>query len=178
MTNIQLVLLGILGNQSMHGYEIKQIIEDHMGDWTDIKFGSIYFALSRLTDKGTVEVAGKTRTGNRPSRTVYRITEKGREEYLRLLRELWSDDSRTLYSVDIGVFFMKSLPKAEMARHVDERLNKTREKLAYLQLHKTEHENDPHIPPQAMVIMNHSIFHMQAEYAWLKDMKEKLDTLY
>jgi DNA-binding PadR family transcriptional regulator len=41
----RLVILGLLRERSLHGYEIKHIIQDHMGDWTSIAFGSIYFAL-------------------------------------------------------------------------------------------------------------------------------------
>lgn len=178
MANIRLVLLGILGMQPMHGYEIKQTIEDHMGDWTDIKFGSIYFALARLAEEGAIEVVEETREGNRPSRTVYQITDKGREEYIQLLRELWWNDDRPLYSFDIGVFFMQSLPKEEVARCLDERIERMRAKLLFLKEHKSEHESNPHVPPQGMAIMNHSLAHMEAEIEWLTDMKAQLDLFY
>ena len=92
MTNIRLVLLGILAIKPMHGYEIKQIIEDHMGDWTDIKFGSIYFALSKMLEEGSLSISEEMRSGNRPARTVYAITDKGQNEYQRLLRELWTSE--------------------------------------------------------------------------------------
>ncbi len=47
----RLVILGFLRERSLHGYEIKQLIEDRMGDWTSIAFGSIYFALSKLAEE-------------------------------------------------------------------------------------------------------------------------------
>ena len=53
MTNAHVVILGLLRQKPLYGYELKQIIEEYMGDWTDIKFGSIYFALSRLNDEGS-----------------------------------------------------------------------------------------------------------------------------
>jgi len=48
----RLVILGLLRERPLYGYEIKHVIEDHMGDWTSIAFGSIYFALGKLTEIG------------------------------------------------------------------------------------------------------------------------------
>ena len=48
--SVRLVLLGLLHERPLYGYEIKQIIEEHMGDWTSIAFGSIYFALDKLAE--------------------------------------------------------------------------------------------------------------------------------
>jgi DNA-binding PadR family transcriptional regulator len=162
----------------MHGYEIKQIIEEHMGDWTDIKFGSIYFALSKLAGDGAIEVVKETREGNRPSRIVYQITEKGHKEFSRLLRELWDEDSRSLYAFDIGIFFMKSLSRPEVEKYFDKRIEKTKQKLDFLDRHQAEHENNPHFPPEAAVIMQHSKLHLRAELTWLQETREKLNSYY
>lgn len=178
MATIQLVILGTLSRRPMHGYEIKHIIEDHMGDWTDIKFGSIYFALSTLSDKKSVEVIERSQDGNRPSRIVYQITERGRQEYLRMLRELWMEDDHTLYSFDIGVFFMHSLPKPEVRKLLDQRIVKMESKIKFLKQHQEEQGNDPHIPALASAIMLHSQLHFSAELTWMKDLKEKLDEYY
>ncbi len=178
MSHIKLVLLGVLGMKPMHGYEIKHIIEDHMGDWTDIKFGSIYFALSKLEEEQFVEIAEEGREGNRPSRTVYRITEKGRKAYFKLLRQLWTSNQRTLYPLDIGLFFIGSVPKQEAACYIEERIKKTDESLAYLLLHGKQMEMDPQIPAQARAIVNHSLRHMEAERSWLAEVFELLDNFY
>lgn len=178
MANIRLVILGILSRHPMHGYEIKHIIEDHMGDWTDIKFGSIYFALSKLAEEGSLEIVEETRQGNRPSRIIYRITEKGRHEFLRLLKELWAEDGRTLYSFDIGLFFMHSLAKAEVQELLDRRIMKMQQNINYLDRHRAERESDPHVPPLASAIMQHSLLHFHTELDWLLDLKENLDHYY
>ncbi len=162
----------------MHGYEIKHIIEDHMGDWTDVKFGSIYFALSKLAEEKSVEVVEETRSGNRPSRIVYRITERGRQEFHRLLRELWVNDDDTLYSFDIGVFFMRSLPRQEVEQLLEGRIEKMQQKIAFLERHKAEQESNPYVPPLASAIMKHSQLHFNTEVTWLKDLKENLDSYY
>lgn len=162
----------------MHGYEIKHIIEDHMGDWTDIKFGSIYFSLSKLAEENNIEVVEENRQGNRPSRTIYRITDKGRQEYLRLLRKLFTSDNRTLYSLDIGIFFIKDLPKEEAARYLDEQISKTSETIEYIKKHLEQLRDNPNVPKQADLIVSHSLKHTEAEYSWLIETRKQLDELY
>ena len=90
----RLVILGLLQWRPLYGYEIKQIIEERMGDWTDIAFGSIYFALDKLTDEGLIERVSIEQKGNRPSRSVYEITDAGRTEFLNLLRQTWQELDR------------------------------------------------------------------------------------
>ena len=76
----RLVILGFLRGRPLYGYEIKQMIEHVMGDWTNIAFGSIYFALKKLTEDGFIEKAATEQEGglfndnyNYPSVTI-RIT--------------------------------------------------------------------------------------------------------
>ncbi|PKO14362.1 MAG: hypothetical protein CVU39_15105 [Chloroflexi bacterium HGW-Chloroflexi-10] len=52
---VRLVILGLLRDRPLYGYEIKQVIEEHMSDWTSIAFGPIYFALDKLVEKGFVK---------------------------------------------------------------------------------------------------------------------------
>jgi hypothetical protein len=52
---VRLVILGLLRERPLYGYEIKQLVEEHMSDWTSIAFGSIYFALEKLADEKFVE---------------------------------------------------------------------------------------------------------------------------
>ena len=103
--SVRLVLLGLLHERPLYGYEIKQIIEEHMGDWTSIAFGSIYFALDKLSEEKLVEKVSVEQSGNRPSRIIYQITPTGEEEFLQLLRESWQNIEREYYEVDICLFF-------------------------------------------------------------------------
>ena len=98
-----LVILGLLRERPLYGYEIKHIIEDRMGDWTNIAFGSIYYALDKMAEEHLIEKVGTEQEGGRPSRTVYGITAAGREEFLRLLCEVWREVERHTFTFDIGL---------------------------------------------------------------------------
>jgi|SRR5690554_2325437 len=173
--SVRLVILGILSQQPLHGYEIKHIIEDHMGDWTDIKFGSIYFALSKLAEAGDIEVVEENHSGKRPAKTIYQITSKGQTEFLRLLKKMWTEDKQTIYPFDIAIFFMNKLTKDEVEKYLKSRIEALEEKLIFLKEHKDEHQKSPYIPQQVFAIINHSYLHLEAELKWVEQLLQNLD---
>src|SRR5215831_19610110 len=84
-----LTVLVFLRLKSMHPYELQSIIRiTHKDDFLRLNPGSLYNSIERLLDAGLIEVAETTRSGRRPERTVYRITNQGCEEALKWLREL------------------------------------------------------------------------------------------
>src|SRR5271157_1869296 len=101
----RLVILGLLKDKPLYGYELKRIIEENMGDWTNIAFGSIYFALKKLKDEGLVFIEKEQAVGNRPSRYIYRITGRGKECFLSLLRQTWQAYEREYFSLDAALAF-------------------------------------------------------------------------
>ena len=164
----RLVILGLLRDRPLHGYEIKHIIKDHMDDWTSIAFGSIYFALKKLTAEGLLQVEATEQRGNRPSRTVFRITDAGRAEFLRLLRQLWASTERHYYATDIGLFFMDALPRDEIVGCLNQRIVQLEAARRYLAEHRDESLANPHVPRRAAWIFDHSQRHLDAELEWTR----------
>lgn len=164
----RLVILGILKNKPLHGYEIKHIIEDHMGEWTNIAFGSIYFALNMLNQDGYVEREAVRKVGNRPSRSIYKITDKGRKEYINLLRKTWETLERVYFPLDIALAFSYDLPETEVKKYIKKRMMYFEEKSKYLKERKKEKLGQEDIPKTAEYIFTHSEYHLEAEYNWLK----------
>jgi len=162
----RLVMLGLLRERPLYGYEIKHIIEEHMGDWTNIAFGSIYFALKKLSEEGFVEKIAVEQEGSRPSRTIYQITEAGRAEFLRLLREVWSEVERHYYAIDIGLAFMEALPRDEVKGYLEDRIAQLEDVLQHLAEHKEEILAMEQIPRKAASVFEHSRVHFEAELAW------------
>lgn len=162
----RLVILGLLRSQPLHGYEIKRTVEEHMGDWTSIAFGSIYFALEKLALEGAIEVVATEKAGARPSRTVYAITKKGEAEFGRLLREAWLAIERPAYAVDIALFFMDAMPDAEVREHLARRAAQLAETEAWVERHRDETLANHSVPPQARAIFDHTRKHLAAERSW------------
>jgi DNA-binding PadR family transcriptional regulator len=170
----RLVILGLLRDNPLYGYEIKQIIEDHMGDWTNIAFGSIYFALGKLTEERFIEKVGAEQEGRRPSRTVYRITETGREEFMRLLRETWREGERQYFTFDVGLAFGEALPVEEMISYLRGRVAQLESALHHLTVHREETLVTEGTPRFASAIFEHTRRHLEAELAWTQDLLDKV----
>lgn len=171
---VRLVILGLLREGPLHGYEIKQRIEERMGDWTSIAFGSIYYALNRLAGEGLIEAAATEQEGGRPSRTVYRITADGRAHFLRLLREVWAEVERQYYTVDVGLFFADALPRGEVEGYLEGRITHLKEAMSNLEKHRDAEMADERVPRRAEMIFEHTLVHLWAEVAWAEDLLDRV----
>ena len=94
---LELAVLGLLKERSMHGYQLKKSLSETLGPFWQVSYGALYPALKRLRAQGAVEeVFPKTKVGRR--RNVYRLTDKGERTFAELLesvgeRELATDDN-------------------------------------------------------------------------------------
>ena len=166
--SVRMVILGLLREKQLYGYEIKHIIEDHMGDWTSIAFGSIYFALGRLSKEGFIRKVAEEKQGKRPSKSVYEITERGKMEFLLLLRGIWENVKHESYDLDLALFFSDALSKKELLQYIKKRIQKSREVLRHIREHKNEQLANKDVPARAEAIFEHTYLHLIAEYKWLK----------
>ena len=76
----ELLLLGLLRQQSQHGYQINDFIERNLSRMASLKKATAYALLERLREAGHIS-AVTVQEGNRPPRQVYTITPS---EYLAL----------------------------------------------------------------------------------------------
>ena len=171
----RLVILGLLRDRPLYGYEIKHVIEDHMGDWTNIAFGSIYFALRKLAEEGFIEHVSTEQEGGRPSRTVYQITDAGQAEFERLLRGVWSSIEQQYFDIDIGMFFIGALPRDEILGYLRARAGQLEGVLAHIGIHRSEQLSRDEVPAFAAAVFDHSLAHFEAELAWTSDVLDKLE---
>ena len=79
------VILGMLRHEPRSGYEIKQVVDHSTRFFWAASYGQIYPELRKLAKAGLVEGESQPTGGRR--RTVYRLTDAGREELRRWLAE-------------------------------------------------------------------------------------------
>ncbi|MGH2487894.1 MAG: PadR family transcriptional regulator [Ktedonobacterales bacterium] len=75
-------ILGLLTEESLHGYEVKQRFEAMLGGTWEVNIGQVYSTLQRVERDGLVEAVGER--GDR-GKQAYRLTNEGRralEEWL------------------------------------------------------------------------------------------------
>lgn len=163
----QLLLLGLLSESDMHGYKLNEYVEQAMRLHTDIKKSTVYYTLERLEKDGYVRQETE-RVGRRPERRVYKITGKGKEYFLDLLRRHLSDYTRKYYADDIGIAFMDRLPADELRRLLTEKREKVQSVLKDLRAQPKQGENSRYV-------VSHNIAHLEADLAWIYNILMELD---
>ena len=83
--DVKTVCLGMLTDGPASGYDLKKQFESSFGHFFAAGYGSIYPALSSLSEKGLVACEEVAQEG-KPDRKVYQITNDGREFLLTALR--------------------------------------------------------------------------------------------
>ncbi len=77
---LMLMVLVLLAEAPMHPYEMQRLMQWRGKDQVvRVQRGSLYPAVERLARAGLIEPLETAREGRRPERTVYQLTEEGRE---------------------------------------------------------------------------------------------------
>jgi len=162
----QLLLLGLLRQQEMHGYQLYEFIEQDLSACTDIKKPTAYYLLNKMASDGWI-TEEQVREGNRPPRRVYSLTPAGEAEYQRILRANLADYRPALFPGDIGLAFIDDLPVEEALSLLNERREK---------LQKALHQVEAAPPHQGRLQwpIQHQVRHLETELEWLDEILQEL----
>ena len=75
--SIKYAVLGLIAEESRHGYAVRTAFEQRLGDFWELNYGQVYQVLTSLEGEGLI-CGTHEQIGRRPPRTVYAITAKGR----------------------------------------------------------------------------------------------------
>ncbi|HXQ98392.1 MAG TPA: helix-turn-helix transcriptional regulator [Candidatus Limnocylindrales bacterium] len=92
LTTPDLVLLSLLAERAMHGYEANLELERRqVRDWAGISRPQVYYSLEKLSHLGLIHTAGSDEPAAGPERRVFVTTAKGRTALADALeREDWT----------------------------------------------------------------------------------------
>lgn len=77
---LELAVLGLLKEQSMHGYQLKKSLSESLGPFWQVSYGSLYPCLKRLQGAGAVEMVFPKEEVRR-RKNVYRLTKIGERQF-------------------------------------------------------------------------------------------------
>ncbi|MGH2505670.1 MAG: helix-turn-helix transcriptional regulator [Ktedonobacterales bacterium] len=105
-----LTILAMLAEQPRHPYEIQRLIRERRKDFARSTQRALYHAINRLVDAGLIVSAEVRREGNRPERTVYQITDDGRDSLMEWLGELLAQPTPEYPLFTVAISFIACLP--------------------------------------------------------------------
>lgn len=170
---LALAVLATVSQRPMHRYEIASLIRAHGKDQQmDVKWGSLYTVVQNLAKHGFLEIVGTSRQGARPERTVYRITDAGRQELTDWTRELIATPEPEHTRFVAGLSVQMVLPPEEVAELLQKRLAALEEgisarKDALAETLKT-------VPRLFLVEDEYALAMVEAEAAWVRGLAAEL----
>jgi DNA-binding PadR family transcriptional regulator len=174
------LLLGILLYKSMTVYEMKKGLERTVGFFSSYSFGSIHPAIRKLATAKLVK--GKSFTENGRSKTVYTITDAGREAF-RAWLDTRVDPGRIQDDALIRVFFLAELPLSRRLEILRSYVQELREHCAGLKAAQKEHAQvEGSVPPPLlsaykyrMTTIDYGISFYAFTIKWYTDLIEKIE---
>ena len=118
--DVKTVCLGMLTEGPASGYDLKKEFESTFSHFFAAGYGSIYPALSTLSESGLVDCEEIPQEG-KPDRKVYRITDEGRMFLLEALKNL--EPSHKIRSEFLATLcFAHLMPPGDVQAVLDHRL--------------------------------------------------------
>lgn len=165
----ELLILGILRGQKMHGYQLAEFIDHNLAACTDLKKATAYFLLDKMFAAGWVTYE-EDQEGKRPPRRVYQITAEGEAAFQRLLRENLASYAQAYFSSDIGLGFLDALQPEEALELLKQRRSILAEQYTVL-------EAAPLHPGSFQWILEHRTMHLKAELKWIDTILDRIGNL-
>ncbi|MFN2490734.1 MAG: PadR family transcriptional regulator [Actinomycetota bacterium] len=170
---LDLAVLGLLKERSMHGYELRKQLGAMLGPLWQVSWGSLYPTLRRLARSGAVQGQAETRgrsakagLGGGRRRTVYRITGAGEELFTSLLEESAAAVDAEHFTLKLA-FFRYLRPEKRLAL-LERRRAYLQEKLAEFRANmRTYHER---IDGYAQSLQNHDMAVTESDIRWIDEL--------
>jgi DNA-binding PadR family transcriptional regulator len=172
---LALAVLSTLVQRPMHPYEMASLLRTR-GKERDmkIKWGSLYTVVQNLEKHGLVEATESVRQGGRPERTIYRLTDAGREELEDWVRELVSTPEPEQRRFEAGLSVLGILPPDEAMSLLRQRLGLLEEAITGQRVMLAQASQE--IPRVFLVEGEYDLALREAEAAWVRSLLEELTT--
>ena len=167
-TKIDLLLLGLLLDRPMHGYELYQQIQaEGIDTWFNVSMAGVYYSLGKLRDQGLV-AESRQRGGRSARKSIYRLTEEGRAAFFSAMEAQALSQEEVYLDYNVVIYLLNRLP---LPRAVS--LLEQHEAFLAQQAQKVSQalatEQDRGDAPLQLAILDHKRRYLEMEQSWLAD---------
>jgi DNA-binding PadR family transcriptional regulator len=167
-----LAVLATVVQRPMHRYEMASLMRARGKDRDmDIKWGSLYTVVQNLERNGYLESIGVTRQGARPERTVYQITDAGRDELVAWTRELIAEPEAEHTRFVAGLSVLAVLSPQDVIDLLGSRLERLNQSVNAL---TAQLEQAAHVPRLFLIEDEYRIAMTRAEADWTRSLRDEL----
>lgn len=172
---VGLTVLAMLSVRAGHPYELHRFIVDTHKDYVTGLPRSLYHAVERLAGEDLIVPVETSRDGRRPERTVYEITDEGRQELSTRLRALLENPGPDRRTFTAAVSLMGTLPVPDALRALRTRGATIEGLLAGTDAHLRAMKESG-LPDILMIEVDYERTLNEAELAWVRRVVARLET--
>jgi DNA-binding PadR family transcriptional regulator len=173
---LALTILALLTEQPRHPYEVQRLIRERHKDFADGKPRALYHAVDQLLQTGAIEPVETSREGRRPERTVYRITDEGREDFLAWLHDLIEHPLSEFPAFTAAVSFLGYFPVETVIDALQGRVVALTSQVAGLDAALRVLREQLHLPRLWVLEHEYTRAIRQAELDWVQALIDDLKT--
>ncbi len=171
---LALAVMALLYERPMHPYEmVSTMRERRKHESVRLRYSSLYSVVGALEREGLISPLETRREGRRPERTVYGITESGREEFLSWLRELLGEPVKEYTRFAAGLSFLPALPPAEAAALLEERIRLLEKEIEEMRSHMDTTMRGS-VLRLFLVESEHELVLKEAELSWVRELVQEI----
>jgi len=171
---LALSILQLLDERPMHPYELAATMrERHQDEFIRLNFGSLYHTVDMLERNGWILPLEREKEGRRRERTVYKLTDSGREVLIQVVGDIVARPRREYPHFAAGLMFMHHLGAAQAAAHLETReaaLGATIAKLSRILDELQAHG----LMRLALIELEHKIAMLEAERKWVRKIADEI----
>lgn len=179
MKKTRYVILGLLQEEDLSGYELKKIIDIRMAFFWQESYGQIYPELSRMVEEGLIEYVDKREDADKAKRekVKYRITAEGMKA-LEHWMEAQNEKDTIRSEFLLKMYFSKDQNVSKMRKHIKLFKEQSEQKLSLFRMFEQELKKDIDIHDnhrQILCVLDLGIRQAKLYVDWSKEMLEQLD---
>jgi DNA-binding PadR family transcriptional regulator len=176
LTPLAMAILELLFERHMHPYEMTQLMRERRVDYrVKLRPGSLYHTVERLEAGGLIEVVDTQRQGRRPERTVYGLTELGRDRFVEQTREMIATPAQEYLQYPVALSAANELDQTDAIDQLKRRVIGLKALIAADEV-VIEHVLARHLP--TMYWIDYAYVHHQrrSELGWTQQLIEDLES--
>ena len=173
---LALAVLACLFERPMHPYEVASTLRERRKDESiKLNYGSLYAIVESMRKRKLIEEQETEREGNRPERTIYRLTDAGRFELMDWLSELVCHPVKEYTQFEAGLCLLPVLPPGQAIDLLKERCDALAIEIE--QAHaRAAYCRKLHLPRLFSIESEYKTKLMEAELAWVQRLVAEIES--